>query len=650
MPNASKAPHIIHSREALDLYVGLDFGTSSTKAVHRQIGGVSDRRRAIDFGARSQEYPSYCYPNVGVIQHNRLLWGWDAVHAPECRELVGGIRRLKVVIAGSKDARFRDPELHQRFCEYLWGHGCDPQQYLPEHVGVLALASQLGLIYDLLLQEYDVSCLDVRFNVGVPIDHMEHNELLATYRRMCHAAELLYVRSPQPVHVRECLDAALKAFAIADGQEHPDRRVFVIPEAVAQVACYLESLEAKDGLHGVVDIGAGTTDVAIFNRRAAPHGGTTCYWYAAANIPCGGGLIERDVGTYLSEQGVQPTTRELVMEELHDLADPTVQRIVTNSLGIIRKATYPTWVAAYNKYRRQTPWDSIPLFLAGGVSQCRLAKGVFRDSWAKSQIGAHKVRNLPTPRQFALAIGMDFARLSVAFGLSYAEPELTGFSLPSDTPDQTPAIRQGMGNTGASWGVSCPCGGSNEECPRCDGSGLVEGNGTENRAHHRSSQPPAAALAVTGPIDVFIDFQMREPEGGTANARPRQEAAEVRCFCSEWVRTDFLQVHLQQKHRLSDHEARAQAEQLARQGPSQRGKPAGRNLQGTDQSHSSSRSRPTRSVLTRERRRRRLEKPPLRQLPRPQNCHVCGRLTELGQPLFRGQAPIPVCRRCYEAD
>src|ERR1041384_3212283 len=95
-PVTEGAPLVFRRRERLDIQVGLDFGTSSTKAVYREIGTPTEARRVVDFGTRSREYPSYCCPNVGAIDGDgSFLWGWDASRTPEFAAVRGGIRRLK---------------------------------------------------------------------------------------------------------------------------------------------------------------------------------------------------------------------------------------------------------------------------------------------------------------------------------------------------------------------------------------------------------------------------------------------------------------------------------------------------------------------------------------------------------------------------
>src|SRR5260370_14773351 len=75
-----------------------------------------------------------------------------------------------------------------------------------------------------------------------------------------------------------------------------------MPESVGQVVCYLVSLKKRPGIHAVLDFGAGTTDVSIFNLSLPRREQPTTWWYAARNIPRGTAHLERMVADYLGEQ------------------------------------------------------------------------------------------------------------------------------------------------------------------------------------------------------------------------------------------------------------------------------------------------------------------------------------------------------------
>jgi hypothetical protein len=661
------APDVFRRRGRLDIQVGLDFGTSSTKAIFREIGTSTDVRHVVDFGQSSREYPSFCSPSMGVIDKDRkLLWGWGAAATPEFEAIWGGIRRLKVVVAGRVEERFLDVSLARDFDEYLWSHRIDPSEYHPEYVGAAALAYQMEAVRSQLQRRYGSTQLDVRYNVCAPIEHIEHNPLLTTYCRMCHVAEqLLGIRDLQTLAVDALLDLIAAKYGSASPSERPDGRVFVIPESVAQVACYVSSLEAKEGLHGVIDIGAGTTDIGIFNLRKSAEEGSLCYWYSAANIPLGSGLVERRVADHLlsgwSEES-PPLARMSLIDSLFGEPSLEISKIVAASLEAIERATRPVWVKAYNKYKLQSSWHGIPVFLVGGGSRIRGSQRIFSTSWAPRQIEAHAIRGLPTPRQIDLQSGVDFGRLGVAYGLSYAKPELAEFRLPMDSPNQTPATRRRPLSLPGRWeavvdvGIdephSCRCGGTNEECTKCAGTGWIEPS--------KLAQYPKTPKTTPGnspeSLDPFVAFQMGV--GPVAASRPgagSKSGPRVSCFCGRKVTESILYRHLQSTHGLSDREASRTAEILLRNPRTRAPEPvhkrshgAGTHGQTVPKSQQRARSRKNQDKGQRNTTRQTNHGPRLVTLARSKKCSGCGQGTTTGRPMFGGSTTLPMCRRCND--
>src|SRR5690606_16131970 len=128
----------------------------------------------------------------------------------------------------------------------------------------------------------------------VPIDHAQDSALLSVYCKVANTADQLVdqLGALRPAS-DELVDAACESFRDASPHDLPDSRVYTLPEAVAQVACYLKSLEAVQGVHGVVDIGAGTTDVSVFWLQQSRRGAERCTWYSALAIPHGTSLVYR---------------------------------------------------------------------------------------------------------------------------------------------------------------------------------------------------------------------------------------------------------------------------------------------------------------------------------------------------------------------
>lgn len=101
-------------------------------------------------------------------------------------------------------------------------------------------------------------------SLGCPTRPHEKEHIVVRLRRVAQAA---WAIAAEP-EVRE--DDIIAAWDLATGQ--PDAPCdglvcgpHVVPEFQAQIAGYLASSQARTGLHALIDIGAGTVDVAAFN-------------------------------------------------------------------------------------------------------------------------------------------------------------------------------------------------------------------------------------------------------------------------------------------------------------------------------------------------------------------------------------------------
>ena len=97
-----------------------------------------------------------------------------------------------------------------------------------------------------------------RLHVGLPTKSWDNDATTETFKRMAQAARVLACMS-RPV----TRTAALEALSMTDQVDRP--AVDVFPEFACQLYSYLQSPERRGDLHALVDIGAGTLDVAYFN-------------------------------------------------------------------------------------------------------------------------------------------------------------------------------------------------------------------------------------------------------------------------------------------------------------------------------------------------------------------------------------------------
>lgn len=445
-------PLIRRTKEKVHIQVGLDFGTSSTKAVYSHVG----RRlsRAVCFSHDLPNYPRYCLPSLAAINNRgQLLLGTDAARFLADREWDSGFQRFKVIVAGKYDEVFRDSVTEENFHRYLDENHC-ADRIAADELTALYLAHSMKECRELIEKSPDYRDveLDIAFNICMPIDHIQNNVVNGVFRRIFSKAE----------GIESAWRASAKGTDLwgslqgqGEGPQGSEKRVFAIPEAVAAMASYLVSLRKQPGRHAIIDFGAGTTDVSICNLSFQT-GQSISYWYAARNIPKGTIGVERVVVKHISEcSGDSSCSCCEVTNFLERLAMGNVQTpgdrgesrsLYDNIHGEIRsirdsKVYSEAWGNAYSRLRKQSAWENVEIFLTGGGASLPFVKGVFSVPWWKNLHIRYPVNSLPTPDDYHPGDGdAPFNRMSVAYGLARPKPEFDDYILPSDVGDHTPPL------------------------------------------------------------------------------------------------------------------------------------------------------------------------------------------------------------------
>lgn len=261
-------------------------------------------------------------------------------------------------------------------------------------------------------------------NIGSPTDPWSSTEIRGHYQQLVqYAWQLSRLRGNLTMQVAEALlnDARGKIDAIGLDALN------VIPEFVAQVAGYVKSTQRQDGLHLLVDIGAGTVDITAFNifrpsleeedrfpifegiaeplgthvmmaARLAQLRPGARNWSDLEGIPSLE-ILSRDTGI-----------DQNILSEIDDRFSGWVSQKVGHILNRTRTFRYPT----ADEWR-----EGMRVFLAGGGSKCSVyQKGVER------AFADFNARPLFTPFPMLDGVGKgigehSFHRVSVAFGLTY---------------------------------------------------------------------------------------------------------------------------------------------------------------------------------------------------------------------------------------
>lgn len=239
-------------------------------------------------------------------------------------------------------------------------------------------------------------------NTGIPTASYEDEELAGVYKEVVRAA---------------WIDST-------NGQSLPDDRINVFPEFAVQLMGYIESPQRLPGLHILVDVGAGTLDLAIFNVHTSD-GEDKFPVFTKSVQPLGTKFFIRNRLKNYPESDWKPSPYESVpsatefkkqlslsSKELKQIDKPFESEIADL---IIEKLTYTK-----NK-RVPKGWDKngTPTFLCGGGASVDFYQKMF-SRFEQLHRPPLKMRllSLATKPEDLNAEGVAYDRLSVAYGLS----------------------------------------------------------------------------------------------------------------------------------------------------------------------------------------------------------------------------------------
>jgi len=445
------SPPIRKKIEKIHIQVGLDFGTSCTKLVFSQQG----RRfsKVLSFKHNLPIYPNFSLPSLAAIdKQGELLLGTEAAKFLSDKEWDFGFQRFKVIVAGKYDDSLRDQKTEENFYKYRDSNKYH-KSFTPEKLTSIYIAYTIKEARSLIskLPEYEDAELDVAFNICMPIEHIENNEVRMAFEGIFTKAEAIELAWQD---LGDCFNPVKDDPSREHFPSDQEKRVFAIPEAVASIASYLISLRREDGLHAVIDLGAGTTDISICNL-VSPGGESQSIWYAAKNLPFGTVNIERLIANFVRDchgDEVECKCAD-VYEILLSLRSPNfingkyahqkavLYRSAQDELEAIRKSSQyrHIWTEAYKHLIGTSLWEGVEVFLCGGGASMPFADNVFSIPWWHMIPGLYPVSKLPIPDDYDPGEAeAPFERMAVAYGLAIPKPTLETYVMPKDAPDQTP--------------------------------------------------------------------------------------------------------------------------------------------------------------------------------------------------------------------
>ena len=397
--------------DVIPLVVGLDLGTSCTKAVVRSPFAFGSRATAVRWRGEIAESP-YLLPTV--LYETSV--GFDLERCDAVRRTH---TRLKIDLMDNPGS----PETRVRAAAYLG----------------MALRAVRRWFLDSQQEAYGQARLRWALNLGIPSAGYDDERVREAFSAVASAAWRLSLR-PAPPTLNEADDAFTDAERGIDSLEQVD----VVPEIAAEVVGYARSKHRQEGLHVMVDVGASTIDICGFVLHPANGEDGDQYHLLTAlvrrlglhvlhlrrtrAVKVAGGRLCPGVAAAPSPVGAIP-------DRGRSYVDHPEQRLCSQLDGIDErymeecKNAIITVLMALRKRRDplSTHWKAgLPLFVGGGGGRFRLVADALSRSheWLVNNLvdarGINR-KSLPALRTLSNSdIPEEMTgRLDVAYGLSF---------------------------------------------------------------------------------------------------------------------------------------------------------------------------------------------------------------------------------------
>lgn len=398
------------SKSEIHVVIGLDFGTSCTKVV---IGTPYEQERAflVPFKVFSHETNIYLLPtHINIEQSHYTL--------PKTGEK-GKFTNLKLKLI--KSISSADDENH---------YG----------LAIAYLALVFRYVRTWFLEDYKAAFGDRKVswhtNVGVPSATFENCDLTETYRKAVLSAWL--VSTSEGDITRNLVNEISESLHCGDQQADQSVTLEVFPEVAAEVAGYARSEHRREGLHLMVDVGAGTLDVCGFQLKRV--NGTDNYPLLSSSVNLLGALqLDRcrreaviaaveECHDKIMADGISPVKDALdayfpCLNEIKEKMISSQDHFAKECKAQIRSVA---WDLRKTMAKNDPAWaNGLPVFLCGGGSALPIYENLVEEmsSWLKENTTSNGgARSIPLKKPEKLEGKIDgtmFHRFAVAWGLSW---------------------------------------------------------------------------------------------------------------------------------------------------------------------------------------------------------------------------------------
>ncbi len=432
------------SSSKLEVVIGLDFGTSSTKAVIHVFNFPGDPAFAVPFGEFAHESLEYLLPTRLFVKPD----GYCSLKcAPDTPTSL--LTDIKVGLMQTPD----------KSIEPVSSPSCDAST-ITVATAYLALVLRYARCWFITNKRdaFEGFSLNWSFNLGLPAAIKDQPQFKETFGLVGEAAWLVSQR-PGPITIPRTKEAISDIENSASLSEDVPCDFELIPEVIAEVVGYARSPLRDPGLHLLVDIGASTLDVCAFILGDSY--GEDYFSILTADVALLG-------AKHLHMERIKGLKR-VVEDHVKNLFDPTdplcvikddmksymppsekldnIEKAFANECESLLKKTFA--VLKKDKDPDSARWSNdFPIFLCGGAKEMSIYDEVISGierwlrEWGQSLIHAPTgVRRIDLPKPEVLEATMDdklYHRLAVAWGLSHQSYNIGTYKLPSEIEKFSP--------------------------------------------------------------------------------------------------------------------------------------------------------------------------------------------------------------------
>jgi hypothetical protein len=431
-----------------DIIIGIDFGTSSTKVVVRDMG--LNFAFAIPFTNYAPKENCYLLPTTIFINFDGTL-RLDTGDLPESALKLKFIDNPQATVVRGSDT----------------GTSLNAEELLIGYL-TLALREIRGWFFEQTKDQYANTELQWHINVGIPSDNYDDKRLRERFES---ATQIAWYASVQRQDVDiELIKESIKeireknrqlelqgAGVLDEAHLHPSY-FSTHPEVIMEVVGYVKSPLGEKGTHLLIDVGASTLDVATF--RVGQREGEDIYPMLSCKVArLGSTMLHKKRIEVVKLKIEEAINRIYEIDSTRPL--PPINKyqigLYHNDIEELDTDFHSTCYKVIGEVLRNTmisrdpysdAWQGkLPVFVCGGGSKEKVYEEVVRQMGSKlagtiQNFQGFRVLNIPKPETLqAPNIAPDeYRRLAVAYGLSFSTDEI-GEIIPESAVEDQPKNR-----------------------------------------------------------------------------------------------------------------------------------------------------------------------------------------------------------------